>query len=148
MRIRDTQNLLFGAFLLLLGAAGFVFGQDLEMGSAVRMGPGYFPKVLAGVLVLFGAGFLAASLAFDGPRIGTVAIFPLVVVVGVVVLFAVVIERAGLVLTIVAVVLLSSLAAPDRRWLESALFAAGLAAACAVIFKVLLNLHLPVWPQW
>lgn len=125
-----------------------MFGQDLEMGGALRMGPGYFPKVLSGVIAVFGGGFCLSAFAVDGPEWEKAAWLPLAVVVGAVVLFAVMIKWAGLAATIVAVVLLSTLAAADRRWRESVPFALGLAFCCVVIFRLILSLHLPIWPQW
>ena len=149
IRIRNRQNLLFGVFLLFLGAGGILFASDLTMGSAFRMGPGYLPNVLSGAIVLFGLGFVASAFWTDSAEEwGRTAWSGLLFVAGSVVMFALIVKWAGLALTIVLSVLLSSLAATDRRWREVVPFSIGLAVACVVIFRTIFNLHLPIWPQW
>lgn len=148
LRLRNRQNLLFGAFLILLGGAGLFFASDLTMGSAFRMGPGYLPNVLSGCILVFGFGFLASAFWTDGEDLGKTAWSGMLFVVGSVVMFALIVKWAGLALTIVLSVLLSSLAAKDRRWREIVPFAIGLSIACVLIFRTIFNLHLPVWPQW
>jgi putative tricarboxylic transport membrane protein len=146
LRLRSPQNLLFGVFLVAAGALGLVAAWDLPMGRALRMGPGYMPKVLSGLLLAFGVGIAASSLAIDGSRLGRWAWRPMLIVLGAVALFGFAIERLGLVATTLAVVLVSTLAAPDRRWREAVVFAALLAFGCVMIFRLLLRLPLPVWP--
>ncbi len=148
LRVRNRQNFLFGAFLLFLGVAGIVFARDLTMGNAFRMGPGYLPNVLSGCIALFGLGFLASAFWTDGEEWGRTAWSGLLFVVGAVVVFGLIVKWAGLALTIVVSVLLSSFAATDRRWREIVPFAIGLAIACVLIFGTIFNLHLPIWPKW
>jgi Tripartite tricarboxylate transporter TctB family len=148
LRIRHQQNLLFGLFLLALGAAGIVFSRDLDMGSAVNMGPAYLPTILSGCIVAMGIGFVVSGLAVDGPAWQGIGWMPFLIIPGVVVLFGLVIKWAGLAATVALTVIVASLAGPDRRWREVVLFAVGLAFVCVLVFHVLLNLPLPVWPQW
>ena len=46
----------FGAGILYIafGAVGFYIARDYGFGQASRMGPGYFPSVLSGLLLAFG----------------------------------------------------------------------------------------------
>ena len=148
LRIGHPQNALFGAFLVLIGAGGIVFGLGLDRGTALDMGPGYLPTLLSGVLIVMGAGFLVSAVVVEGPAVERVAWIPLGVVVGAVVMFGLSIRFAGLALTIVATVLIATFAAHDRRWREAALFAVTLAVCSVLIFRYLLNVPLPVWPRW
>src|SRR3954471_22145241 len=50
----DNKNFLSGLMFIGVGALGIYMAQDYPMGSALRMGPGYFPIVLSGLLILFG----------------------------------------------------------------------------------------------
>jgi hypothetical protein len=43
-----------GALMILVGAAAIYFARPLEMGTAVDMGPGYFPTALGIILTLIG----------------------------------------------------------------------------------------------
>ena len=40
--------------MVVTGAIAFVMALDYPFGSALRMGPGYFPRVLSGILIAFG----------------------------------------------------------------------------------------------
>jgi hypothetical protein len=51
---RNNKDFLGGLLLIGLGAIGFYMALDYPFGSAMRMGPGYFPRALAGILIAFG----------------------------------------------------------------------------------------------
>lgn len=69
----DRTNLLCG--LVFIGAGLFFAIQSLglKIGTSFRMGPGYFPLVLAGLLVLLGLVILIQSLRKEGEPIGPIA---------------------------------------------------------------------------
>lgn len=147
--MRSPENLLFGAFLIGVGTVGLVAGWHLPMGEALRMGSGYLPKVLSSLLIAFGVIIGGSSLAIDGPPLTRWAWRELAIVLGSFALFGAMIERSGLILAMIAVMLVSTFAASDRRWGESLLFAVIVAAACALLFRGLLGLPLDLWPkQW
>ncbi len=50
----DNKDLLAGLLMIGVGAVAFYMALDYPFGSALRMGPGYFPRVLAGILIAFG----------------------------------------------------------------------------------------------
>jgi hypothetical protein len=57
---------------MFIGVGGFFLIWALthyQMGSAVRMGPAYFPTVLGGLMVFLGALVLIESFAMEGPPI-------------------------------------------------------------------------------
>ena len=68
MRIRAPKD--FWAGLMFIGVGGFFMLWALanyQMGTAVRMGPAYFPTMLGGLLVFLGILVLIESFAMDGP---------------------------------------------------------------------------------
>ncbi|WP_138470917.1 tripartite tricarboxylate transporter TctB family protein [Poseidonocella sp. HB161398] len=62
MQIKDSGSALAGAGMIAFGAVFLWAGRDLSMGSLQRMGPGYFPALVAGLSLLLGAVLLAVSL--------------------------------------------------------------------------------------
>lgn len=70
---KDKTDLAAG--LLLMAAAGFFGWQtlELEIGTSLRMGPGYFPMVLSGLLFLLGALVALKSLGREGEPFGPIA---------------------------------------------------------------------------
>src|SRR4051812_49013507 len=65
----NRNDLLCGIIFIVIGAA---FAADaliaLPLGTAFRMGPGYFPLVLAGLLVLLGTGIIASGIGVATPE--------------------------------------------------------------------------------
>ena len=51
--IRNQKDFGAGVLYLAFGAVGFYIARDYGMGQASRMGPGYFPTVLSGLLMAF-----------------------------------------------------------------------------------------------
>jgi hypothetical protein len=138
--------MLLGIFLVGVGVLGIAAGWDLSMGDAAEMGPGYMPKVLSAIMIGFGVVIGASGVKAEGKPLGRWAWGPAVVVTGAVVVFGVAIEHLGLALTSAIVVLVATVAAPDRRWRQAVPFAIALAFFCVFVFYYALGLPLQVWP--
>ena len=56
-----SKDFISGLFFFSFGAFFFVLGRGYSMGTARAMGPGYFPVLLALLLVLVGIALMARS---------------------------------------------------------------------------------------
>jgi uncharacterized membrane protein YhhN len=113
------------------------------------MGPGYFPLVLAGVLVLLGLVSLARSFLAAGEPVGAIAWKPMVLVVTGCVLFGALLNPPGLPIALLALLLVSAAASREFRFDWRAI--AGLVAfigSCAAIFVKGLGLPMPLVGGW
>ena len=54
MRVKHAQDFWSGILFLAIGLLGVLFSRDYAMGTAARMGPGYFPTLLSGILAALG----------------------------------------------------------------------------------------------
>jgi hypothetical protein len=106
------------------------------------MGPGFLPTVLSWLLITVGAIVSARSFAIRGGAIERSAIKPQVLIVAAIVLFALLIERVGLVPTVFVVLILASFAAEEFKLRDSVILAVGMSLACYLVFIVLLGLPL------
>jgi len=61
MQIKNGKDFWSGLMFMGFGIAFFVLSRDYTMGSALRMGPGYFPTVLGGLLAVLGLLVFARS---------------------------------------------------------------------------------------
>jgi hypothetical protein len=144
-RVKSPQDFGAGIFFMLFGIAGLFFARNLAFGSTEHMGPGYFPVVLNTAIVAIGAVVALRSLAVEGPPIEAVSWRgPLFVLVSIL-LFAVLIERVGLVLTTAVLTLVAAYARREARLVESLLLAAGLAALAVLLFVIALRQPMPIW---
>jgi len=132
----------FGAFFVAWSLAHYA------MGSAVRMGPGYFPVVLGGLLVLLGAGILVKSLALDGPKVDAFHFRPLLLVALAVVAYGYLMKPGGLVVATAAAVFIGALAGNEFKWKEVLMDAAVLVIFSWLVFVKGLTLPFPLCPEF
>ena len=146
MRIRLTTDLLTGLLFLGLGGFVLVYGARYPIGSAVRMGPGYFPRLISSGLALLGLVLIIRSLLRGGETLGAIALRPLVVVLLGTFAFGLLIERAGFWLASIVLVFASRLVERELRLAEVAGLALVLTALITVIFRYGLGLPMQLLP--
>ncbi len=144
-RIRNPED--FGSAVLfsVLGCAGLWFGREYEVGTASDMGPGYFPNVLSGCLIIFGLVLGVRSLKMPGPRIEPVVWRGVFFTLGSILAYALLIETAGLAPAIFAVTALAAMASHESKWKETLAMALGMAVFCVLIFIYALRQSMTVF---
>lgn len=146
IRLRNPQDLAAGLFLVAVAVLAYVLATDLPMGRAVRMGPGYLPTILSWLLGGLGVIIAGRGFTIDGPRLESWYWRPLIALTLTLLVFAGLLERAGLVIAILVAVVVSSFAAPRPRILPVLALAIVLALACSALFKYLLGLPIMLMP--
>ena len=135
MRIRNPRDFWAGAIYLALAIAAIWIGQSYQLGTSERMGPGYFPTALGSILALFGVVSLGRSFVRQGEAISAIAWRPLAFVLGSTVLFGLLLPRAGLLIALPCLIVVSALASRNSRFdLTSIAALVGLVAFCIVVF--------------
>lgn len=145
--IRAPADFMAGALFVAAGAAALLIGRGYRTGTLLSMGPGYFPRIVATLLVCLGVLVLVRGLRTQGVMPDRPMLRPLVLVLAAVAVFGLGIETLGFVLSASMLVLVSCAAQAGRRWLEAALLAAALCAMGWLVFVQGLGLTFPVWPQ-
>ncbi|HEY5966240.1 MAG TPA: tripartite tricarboxylate transporter TctB family protein [Xanthobacteraceae bacterium] len=144
----NVPDLAFGAFLVALGALAFGLASELTVGTAASMGPGYVPRGLSMLIMVYGLA-LGVRAAFTGREpFPAIAWRPLILISASVGLFGTLLPVAGLAVTSIVVVLCAGFAAYDVRLRENAILALALAIFAVVLFVTVLGLPIPVWPRW
>lgn len=128
------QDIAAGAVFVAFGAAALAVGWNYPTGSATRMGPGYFPMLLAAVLVGFGIAVALAGLRNQAIPFERMALRPAAAIVGAILAFAVLLPLVGLVPASAAVVVIGSLGNRESRPGEVLLSALLLSAFNAALF--------------
>jgi len=142
----NIPDLAFAAFLVALGALAYALASPLSVGTAAAMGPGYVPRGLAILIMIYGLALGLRALVAGAVTFPGVEMRPLLLILGSVALFAVMLPVAGLAITSFALVLCAGYAAYDVRQRENAFAALLLAAFAVVLFVLALSLPIPVWP--
>jgi hypothetical protein len=117
------------------------------MGTARRMGPGYMPYGLAWLLILCGAAVALRGIAAPGAAVAPMRVRPFIGVLAGGLAFALLIDRAGIIVASAGAILGAALADRTSRWHEAAVLAALSMGFCAIVFVKLLGLNIPLWPR-
>lgn len=145
MRERIDRDVLAGALFMLFGALGLGVGLGYPIGSAARMGPGYFPVIISAALFVVGA-CLAVKVVRGLVPAPPIAWRPAAAVLGAALTFAAV-ERVGLFVAAAILVIVASFAQPNGRPQREGLLALVLAGFAVIVFRTLLGMSIPVWPS-
>jgi len=144
--IRGRQDFWAGLLFVSFGMVALLVGRDYPMGTAMRMGPGYFPMILGALVTLLGLVLVARGLLVRGEPVEAPAILPLLLVLASVALFALTVEDLGIVAAVVGVVVVSSLARGKPHWGEILLVSVVMAALAVGLFTKGLGLPFKIWP--
>ena len=142
--VLNSKDFWGGAMLIAIGAAAMVIARDYPFGTALRMGPGYFPTVLGAVLALFGLYLVGKGVLTSDPIEGNWSLRALVIVPLSLVLFGLLMDRAGFIPALVVLIFGSAAAGTEFKLVEVALLTAVLTAFAVVVFIWGLGLPYPL----
>jgi hypothetical protein len=146
--VRGPRDLWSGVIFGTIGVAALVLGRESPMGTATKMGPGYFPTVLGVLLAGIGFALIARAFVVRGGPIGAFAARPVLLVLGATVLFGLTVRGLGLGPALIGLVLVSAAASRLVRWGPAVVLALGLAGFSALVFVKLLGLPMPLLGRW
>ena len=144
--MRSNQDVLAGVLFLLIGLGAVAGARDYEMGTAMRMGPAYFPTVLGWVLYVFGAFLLLRGIARGGGAAVTWGWKPLGFVILSIVLFGFTITRFGLIPALVVMFFACAAAGREFRFREVLALTAVMSAFAVGVFVYALKLPFQLFP--
>jgi len=144
--IRSPKDLLAGLLFMAVGIAAIALATNYTLGTAARMGPGYFPRILGILMIVLGAILALRSLRLDGAPLPGWKWRPVIVVLGSVVVFGLIVTRAGLVLSTILLIAMASAASHEFRPKEAVISGLLLAALAVGVFVIGLKLQIGIWP--
>ena len=146
MKMLTDKDVLAGLLFMLIGGAFALGAADYGMGTARRMGPGYFPVVLGAILCVMGLALAGKALWRQRPQqVSRLYLRPLLALTSSILAFAALIDRVGLIAACLACVLIAGLASSETRWREAILIAIGMTAFATLVFQQFLGLPFRLW---
>ena len=142
-----SQDVATGLLFIAIGMATYLIGADYPMGSTQRPGTGVLPRMLAWCLIGTGSLLCLKGAVGDGPRLTAWAWRPVVMVTAAIVAFALLIDRLGLIATMLVSMTLVALGTPETRWREYAVFAVIMLAIGTGVFIYALGMPIPMLPK-
>lgn len=145
---RNNRDFWAGAVYIAFGALALFLAKDYPFGSALRMGPGYFPMVLGGLSIVFGIAVLLMGMKNNEkmkPGLSWRALIMLPLATAV---FGLVIEHVGFVPAMLLLIPMSAAAGNQFKWGEVILLTIGLTVICIAVFIYGLGLPYPLIKAW
>ena len=141
---RNDKDVWAGIMLIGTGAVSIFIARDYPFGSTTRMGPGYFPSLLGGILVLFGIYILAMGLRRNDKIQGRCSLRALIVLPISLVLFGVLMKHAGFIPALAALIFGSAASGREFKFVEVLLLSVVLTGLSVAVFIWGLGLPYPL----
>lgn len=156
--VRGPQSLVAGLALVALGLFALWLTRDLSQGTLRAMGPAMLPRWLAVGVAICGVALIAAAFLQPGHVLESTTIRgPVVVLIGVLAFGATIrglqvgpleVPPLGMIVAGPLAIFIAGYATPEARARELVIMALALTAGCMILFGDLLNLPIPLYPQW
>lgn len=149
MHLKNPKDFWAGVMFAAIGIAFAVVVKVYEypMGTASRMGPGFFPFYLGIIMAILGGAIIVESMATSGGPVGKFAWKPILWILAAVIIFGLIAKWAGLVVAVIALVFVSAYGGHEFRWKEVAITAVILAIFSVLVFVKGLKQPFPIWPS-
>ena len=148
MRIANPRDfwagLAFGGFGLFMAVYAVM---NYKYGTAIRMGPGYFPTWVGGMVAVLGLILALSSLRVAGPKLPAWHWRPTLFVLGSAVAYGYMLKPLGLVMATVITVFITAAGGYEFRWREALLLSVALAIFSVLVFVYALGLPFALWPE-
>lgn len=150
MKLRNHQDFWAGIMFVALGVLFVLLSRQYQLGTAAKMGPGYFPTVLGGLLALLGLMIVAGAFAKSNieAKLAKVGWRELFLVLLGVALFAVLLPRLGMVVSLWILIFVSALASHEFNFKETFISAIASSVLAWAVFAKGLELQMAVWPKF
>ena len=149
MKIKSPKDFWAGLMFIGVGLFFLVWAiTNYQMGTAVRMGPAYFPALLGGLMAVLGGIVLLGSFAISGPPVPKFQFRPLILISLACVVYGYLMKPLGLVFATLALVFISAYGGHEFKWKEVTILYLLLIVFSVLVFVKGLTLPFPVCPDF
>ncbi|WP_224001819.1 tripartite tricarboxylate transporter TctB family protein [Aureimonas sp. SA4125] len=147
---KSAKDILSGLIFLGFGAAFAITALGYPMGTALRMGAGFFPFALGLILCVIGLAVLVKGFLHRGPAedLGTIPWRGAVLILSALTFFGLCVRGLGLLPTLFVTVLASALASRTLAPWAAVALATAMTLICYVIFVRGLGVVVPLFGPW
>jgi hypothetical protein len=146
--IKSPKDFWCGLLLVAIAAIFAIGLIGLPIGTAFRMGPGYFPMLLTILLALLGLAVLTNGVRIEGPPVTAIPLRALLLTALPIVFFGLTLRGLGLVPSLTITVFATTFASRNWRVGSAVSTTLILVVACVAIFAFALGLPLSLFGPW
>jgi hypothetical protein len=149
VKIKSPKDFWAGLMFIGVGLFFLVWAiTNYQMGTAVRMGPAYFPALLGGLMAVLGGIVLLGSFAISGPPVPKFQFRPLILISLACVVYGYLMKPLGLVFATLALVFISAYGGHEFKWKEVTILYVLLIIFSVLVFVKGLTLPFPICPAF
>jgi hypothetical protein len=148
MQIKNHRDFWAGILFIVTGILFMILSRQYQLGTAAKMGPGYFPTILGGLMAVLGLMVLLP--AFKGPQVKVTRIelrMILLVLVAVAV-YAMALPTLGFIVALFLLILISSFASHEFNLKTTLISSVVLLGFSWLVFVKGLELQFPFLPTF
>jgi hypothetical protein len=147
MVIKSPKDFWAGVMFVAFGAGmAAIAVTNYQMGTAVRMGPAYFPSVLGGLLAILGLVLLVRSVALKGEKVPRFHFRPLLFILAACVAFGYFLKPLGLLGATALLVFIGAFGGHEFKWKEVTILYVVMFIFSVLVFVKGLTLPFPICP--
>ena len=146
MKIRGSNDLYSGMMFFLCGLAAVLESSHYRLGTASRMGPGYFPTLVGGFLAVLGLVMVIRAVLSPREMVALGGLRPLLMVIAAIISFGALVQSLGLVVATIAMIVVSCLAGRELHLKEGPVLCLVLVIIAVFLFAWGLGIPFKVWP--
>ena len=147
-RSLDATDAVAGVLFIAFGLFFGVQALSLDLGTAFKMGPGYFPLLLSGILILLGLAILASAVNKAGDAIGSYAWRGMMFILPAPVFFGLTVQGLGFVPSIFLTAIIAAMASLKMKLPWALLLAVVLTVFSTLVFSYGLGLPFRRFGPW
>jgi hypothetical protein len=146
---KALPDILGGSIFVAFGLSFALQSLTYDVGTPFRMGPGFFPLLLGGLVTMLGVAIVASGFAPEQDQsLGGVPWRGIVLITVAFMFFGLTVRGLGVVPSLFITTTLAGLASVRVRPLTAVVIAAGLTATSVIVFIIALQLRLPLFGPW
>ena len=148
MNTINKTDAIAGILFILVGLFFGINALAMDLGTSLRMGPGYFPLVLAGLLIVLGAFIVASSFKSVAEEMTAYAWRGMLFILPAPVFFGLTVRGLGFVPSIFVTTLIAAMASMKMKFLPALLLSVGVTVFCTLVFSFALGLPFRRFGPW
>jgi hypothetical protein len=145
LELHNNKDFWAGIMLIFIGAGAVYFARGYRFGSALKMGPGFFPTILGVIVILFGVVIMATGLVSKEKIKESLSIRAFILLPLSLLIFGILMNFAGFVPAVAVLVLCSAAGGKEFKLREVLLMSIGLIALSVAVFIWGLGLPYPLF---
>jgi len=150
MRIRNHRDFWSGVLFIATGLLFMVLSRQYNLGTAAKMGPGYFPTILGGLMAALGVLIMLPAFSSKGPqvRVDKMDFKSIVLILVAVAVYAATLPKLGFIVSLFLLIMISSWASHEFKLMTSLLSSVVLLVFSWLVFVKGLELQFPFLPTF